>query len=247
MEFRILGPLTVRGADGRVVALGGRKPRTLLAALLLARGQMLTDERLITLLWDADRPATVDAQLCTYASRLRRALGPSARLTRSGGGYLLENGPGTVDAEEFERLAALGHGDLRTGRPACAVAHLREALALWRGPVLADVRESLRAGEAARFEELRLGALECRIEAEIELGEHLRAVPDATRLVDAHPLRERSWVLLMAALCASGRQADAVAAYHRGRRILDDRLGIAPGPVLRAAYDRVLESAHRSP
>lgn len=247
MDFGILGPLSVRGADGEVVAIGGRKPRTLLAALVLARGQVLTDERLITLLWNAARPATVDAQLCTYASRLRRALGPAARLRRAGRGYLLENGPGTVDVEEFERLAALGHGELRAGHPGRAVAHLRDALALWRGPALADVQESLRAREAARLEELRLGALECRIEAEIELGELLSAVPEATRLVDTYPLRERSWVLLMAALCASGRQSDAVTAYHRGRRILSEQTGMAPGPVLRAAYEWVLEPAHRSP
>jgi DNA-binding SARP family transcriptional activator len=241
MEFRILGPVSVWRDGGRVELRGG-KPRTLLAALLLARGQVLTDERLIALLWTGQRPATVDAQLCTYASRLRRSLGPSVRLQRSGRGYLLETGASTVDAEEFERLAGLGHDDLRAGRAARAVAHFRDALALWRGPVLADVGESLRAGEAARFEELRLATLESRIEAEISLGEHQRSVPDATGLVLKNPLRERAWALLMAALCASGRPADALAAYHRGRRILDERLGIAPGPVLRAAYQRVLDS-----
>lgn len=241
MDFRILGPLAARGADGRTIVLGGRKPRTLLAALLLARGQVLADERLITLLWDDRRPATVQAQLCTYASRLRRSLDPAAALVRTGSGYRLETGPCTVDAEEFERLAGLGHDDLRTGRPARAVAQFRAALALWRGPVLADVGESLRAGEAARFEEMWLGTLESRIEAEIALGDVPSAVPDAAGLVAKHPLRERSRALLMAALCAVGRQADAVAEYHRGRRILDETLGIAPGPVLRAAYQRVLD------
>jgi DNA-binding SARP family transcriptional activator len=237
MEFRILGPLAVCRADGRPAVLGGRKPRTLLAALLLARGRVVPDARLISLLWESDRPSTVEAQLCTYASRLRRAL--PARLVRTGGGYLLEPA-GTVDAEEFERLASAGDAELRAGEASRAAALFRAALDLWRGPVLADVAESLRAGEAARLEEFRLAAWEGRIEADVAVGDHLRAVPDATGLVHDHPVRERARALLMAALCASGRPADAVAVYHRGRRLLDERLGIAPGPVLRAAYERVL-------
>ncbi|WP_254896884.1 AfsR/SARP family transcriptional regulator [Amycolatopsis sp. Hca4] len=241
MEFRILGPLTVSRADGRPAVLGGRKPRTLLAALLLARGRVVPDARLISLLWDGERPSTVDAQVCTYVSRLRKALGRPARLVRSGGGYLLLPG-GTVDAEEFERLASAGHDELRAGRPARAGQRFRAALELWRGPALGGVAESLRAGEAARFDELRLTVLEGRLEAEIASGDHLRAVPDATAFVLEHPLRERARALLMAALCASGRPADAVAVYHRGRRLLDERLGIAPGAALRAAYQRVLDA-----
>ncbi|MEV6825370.1 BTAD domain-containing putative transcriptional regulator [Amycolatopsis sp. NPDC051102] len=240
MEFRILGPLTVSRADGRPVALGGRKPRTLLAALLLARGRVVPDERLVSLLWEGVRPSTVDAQVCTYASRLRKALGQPAQLIRVGGGYLLAPG-GTVDAEEFERLASAGHDELRADRPVRAAALFRAALELWRGPVLADVAEPLRAGEAARFDELRLAVLEGRLEAEVASGDHLRAVPDATAFVLDHPLRERARALLMAALCASGRPADAVEVYHHGRRLLDERLGMAPGPALRAAYQRVLD------
>lgn len=238
VEFRILGPLRVCRADGRPVVLGGRKPWTLLAALLLARGRVVPDERLISLVWEDIRPATVDAQLCTYASRLRRAL--PARLVRAGGGYLLEPG-GTVDAEEFERLASAGDAALRAGDAVQAARLFRVALGLWRGPVLADVAESLRSGEEARFEELRLAVLEGRIEADVAAGDHLNAVPDATGLVHDHPLRERAWALLMTALCASGRPAEAVAAYHRARRILDERLGIAPGPALCAAYEQVLQ------
>ena len=240
MEFRILGPLAVSRADGGAAVLGGRKPRTLLAALVLARGRVVPDERLISLLWDGERPSTVDAQLCTYVSRLRKGLGRPARFVRSGGGYLLAPGSGTVDADEFERLASTGHDELRAGRAARAAALFRTALDLWRGPVLADVAEPLRAGESARFEELRLAVVEGRIEAEVATGDHLRAVPGATGLVHEHPLRERARALLMAALCASGRPADAIAVYHRGRRILDERLGIAPGPALQAAYQRVL-------
>jgi DNA-binding SARP family transcriptional activator len=240
MEFRILGPLAVSRADGVAAVLGGRKPRTLLAALVLARGRVVPDERLISLLWDGERPSTVDAQLCTYVSRLRKGLGRPARFVRSGGGYLLAPDGGTVDADEFERLASTGHDELRAGRSARAAALFRTALDLWRGPVLADVADPLRAGESARFEELRLAVVEGRIEAEVAAGDHLRAVPGATGLVHDHPLRERARALLMAALCASGRPADAIAVYHRGRRILDERLGIAPGPVLQAAYQRVL-------
>ncbi|MFF1612615.1 BTAD domain-containing putative transcriptional regulator [Amycolatopsis sp. NPDC058278] len=241
MEFRILGPLAVSRADGRAAALGGCKPRTLLAALLLARGRVVPDERLISLLWEGERPSTVDARVCTYVSRLRKALGRPARLFRTGGGYLLTPG-GTVDAEEFERLASSGHDELRADRPARAAALFRAALELWRGPVLAGVAEPLRAGEAARFDELRLTVLEGRLEADIAAGEHLRAVPDATAFVLEHPMRERARALLMAALCAGGRPADAVAVYHRGRRLLDERLGMTPGPALRAAYQRVLDA-----
>ncbi|WP_020645605.1 AfsR/SARP family transcriptional regulator [Amycolatopsis balhimycina] len=241
MEFRILGPLAVSRADGRPAVLGGRKPRTLLAALLLAGGRVVPDERLISLLWDGERPSTVDAQVCTYVSRLRKALGRPARLVRTGGGYVLAPG-GTVDAEEFERLAASGRDELSSGRPADAAKAFRAALDLWRGPVLADVAGPLRAGESARFEELRLAVLEGRIEAEVASGDHLRAVPDATALVLEHPLRERARALLMAGLCASGRPADAIAVYHQGRQLLGRRLGIAPGPALRAAYQRVLDA-----
>ncbi len=241
MEFRILGPLAVSRADGRPAALGGRKPRTLLAALLLARGRVVPDERLVSLLWDGVRPSTVDAQVCTYVSRLRKALGRPARLVRTGGGYLLTPG-GTVDAEEFERLASSGHEELRAGCPARAARLFRAALELWRGPVLADIAEPLRAGEAARFDELRLAVLEGRLEAEVASGDHLRAVPDATAFVLEHPMRERARALLMAALCASGRPADAIAVFHRGRRLLDERCGITPGPALRAAYQRVLDA-----
>ncbi|MEV4054686.1 AfsR/SARP family transcriptional regulator [Amycolatopsis sp. NPDC049688] len=240
MEFRILGPLAVLRADGRPAALGGRKPRTLLAALLLARGRVVPDERLVSLLWEGVRPSTVDAQVCTYASRLRKALGRPARLVRVGGGYQLTPG-GTVDAEEFERLAAVGHDELRAGRPVRAAELFRAALELWRGPVLADVAEPLRAGEAARFDELRLAVLEGRFEAEIASGDPVRVVPDATAFVLEHPLRERARALLMAALGASGRPADAVEVYHHGRRLLDERLGMAPGPALQAAYRRVLD------
>jgi len=240
MEFRILGPLAVIRADGHSAVLGGRKPRTLLAALLLARGRVVPDERLVSLLWEGVRPSTVDAQLCTYVSRLRKGLGRPARLVRSGGGYLLAPDGGTIDAEEFERLASAGHDELRAGEAGRAAGLFGAALDLWRGPVLAGIAEPLRAGESARFEELRLAVLESRIEADMAIGDHLRAVPEATGLVLEHPLRERARALLMAALCASGRPADAVAVYHRGRRILDERLGIAPGPVLQAAYQRVL-------
>ncbi|WP_033261155.1 AfsR/SARP family transcriptional regulator [Amycolatopsis vancoresmycina] len=240
MEFRILGPLAVSRADGRPAALGGRKPRTLLAALLLARGRVVSDERLVSLLWEGVRPSTVDAQVCTYASRLRTALGRPARLVRAGGGYLLAPG-GTVDAEEFERLASAGHDELLAGRPVRAAELFGAALALWRGPVLADVAEPLRAGEAARFDELRLAVLEARFEAGIASGDHLRVVPDATAFVLEHPLRERARALLMTALGASGRPADAVAVYHHGRRLLDERLGLAPSPALQAAYRRVLD------
>ncbi|ADJ48486.1 SARP family transcriptional regulator [Amycolatopsis mediterranei S699] len=229
MEFPILGPLAVSRAVGRRAALGGRKPRTLLAALLSARGRVVLDERLISLLRADERQSTVDVQVCAYVSRLRKALGRPARLVRAGGGYLLTPG-GTVEAEELSRLAYSGDGELRADRPARAGELFRAVLALWRGPVLDAVAEPLRAGEAARFDELRLAVLEDRIEAEIAPGDHLRAVHDVTAFVLELRMRERAQALLVAALCAGGGAADAVAVYHRGRRLLDERVGGAPGP-----------------
>lgn len=266
LEFRVLGPLRIRadhgegdagargpdqrGGDQRGedrpgdIVIAGRKPRTLLAALLLARGEVLSDERLTALLWGQRPPATLSAQLYTYVSRLRGRLGPSVPLVRESVGYRLDTAGARVDADEFDRLADAGHRELRAGRPDRAAPLLRSALALWRGPALGDVTDHLRAAETPRLEEARMVALENRIEAELALGEHLRLVSELRGLVARHPLRERLRAQWMMALYRCERQAEALAAYQEGRRLLVDELGVDPGPSLTAAHRAVLTGGH---
>src|SRR5687768_13123614 len=146
MEFLILGPVRV-GRDGAEVAVPGSKQRTLLAALLLARGQAVSDARLTGLLWGLQAPRTVSAQLYTYVSRLRKRLGPAVLLDRQNHGYRLRIVDGRFDVDDFGRLAAQGRAALRAGHPDHAARALRAALSLWRGPALGGVTEHLRAAE----------------------------------------------------------------------------------------------------
>lgn len=244
-DFEILGPLRVRAGD-RETLIEGRKQRTLLAALLLARGNVLPDDRLTSLMWGQRPPATVSAQVHTYVSRLRKRLGSSAELVRAPAGYLIRIADGRFDADEFDRLSRAGHGELRGGRPDRAARLLRSALALWRGPSLGDVTDQLRAAETPQLDEARMAALESRIEAELALGDHLQLVAELTGLVARHPLRERLRVQWMTALYRSERQAEALAVYQEGRRLLADELGIDPGPALTATHSAVLSGDLRA-
>ena len=229
LEFRILGPFEV--VDGeRPVALGGPKQRALLAILLLRRGEAVSSERLIDQLWGERPPATAAKTLQGYVSHLRKALGNEVLLTR-GGGYLLAAAPGQVDAERFEAMVADGRHALADGDAAGARELLGSALGLWRGEALADLAyEPFAQGEIARLEEARLAALEDRIDADLMLGQHRGLVGELEALVGRYPHRERLLGQLMLALYRSGRQADALDVYRRGRQALDDELGLEPGP-----------------
>ncbi|MEV0260343.1 BTAD domain-containing putative transcriptional regulator [Streptomyces sp. NPDC050617] len=239
MEFRVLGPLSV-ALDGVEIPLDGEKQRTMLAALLLARGRMMPDSRLSTLLWGLRPPATVTSQIYTYISRLRKRLGPGVELRRRHPGYVLDTRTARFDLTEFEQRAALGHGDLAAGQYESAAARLRSALDLWHGPALSNVAEFLESAELPALEEARMSALEGRIEADLELGRHARLVPELTRLVADFPLREQLRAQLMSALYRCARQADALAVHQEGRRLLREELGIDPGPVLRETYQSIL-------
>jgi predicted ATPase/DNA-binding SARP family transcriptional activator len=244
MEIRLLGPLEVH-SQGRAVEVAGRRLRLLLAVLALQPGQVVTAERLIDLLWEeASPPADPANALQALMSRLRRALEAASSgewLASRPVGYLLAVAPDQVDALRFERLCRDGHEALAAGRHLQAAATLREALELWRGPPLADfAAEPFAAANAARLEELRLGALEGRIEAELALGEHAGLVGELEALAVEHPLRERLHALLMRALYAAGRQADALAAYQRVRRALAERAGLDPGVELRRVEKAIL-------
>src|SRR5215470_10593160 len=239
-EFRILGPVqAVR--DGRELELGGPRRRALLALLLVAGGQVIPAERLAEELWGGCPTPGAAGTLRAHVSRLRTLLGPDAALLARGGGYALAAEPGLLDAARFERLAGAAREALEHGEAAAAASRFREALGLWRGRALADVTDvEPLAREGARLEELRLSALEGRIEADLALGREAEVAGELEVLVAEHPVRERLWCLLVLALYRSGRQADALAAYRRARALLGDELGIEPGEELRRLEQAVL-------
>jgi DNA-binding SARP family transcriptional activator len=244
MEFLVLGPLTVAGPDGPV-ALGGAKQRRVLAVLLLRAGSVVSADALADAVWGERPPPSAGNALQGYVSHLRRALDPSATgrvLVHVPPGYLLTIEPDELDANRFTSLAATGRVQLERGDPATAAATLRSALALWRGPVLADLPDALFAEEAARsLEELRSAALRDRLEADLACGRHEAVLTEIDALAAEQPYDERLLGLQMLALYRSARQSDALAAYARGRRRLVDDLGVEPGPDLRRLQHAILE------
>ncbi len=235
-DFRILGPLEVVDDDGRPVDLGGPRQRALLAALLVRANTLVSTERLVDELWGESAPKTATTSLHNAVSQLRRLLGAETLVTRAPG-YVLRVEEGQLDAARFEQL-------LREARGAPAQERerrLREALALWRGEPLEGLAfEGAAAGEARRLEELRVGALEERIGAELELGGHDVVIAELEGLVATHPLRERLRELLMVAFYRSGRQAEAIALYHDTRKALGEGLGLEPGRTLQQLYLAIL-------
>ena len=246
-RFRILGPLEVRsGEDWN--GIGAPKWRALFAVLLLNHGQVVSTERLADELWGDEPPARPANLIATYVHRLRTLIGdPDGRVlvTRSPG-YRLVMDPDELDALRFDRLVAAGRRELAEGAAARAVALLGEALDLFRGPPLADVPLSdLMASETNRLEEARVAALGLRIEAEIESGDAAGTVGELRRLTADHPLREEFWALLMRALQAAGRQAEALETFERARKVIGDELGVDPGPGLRQLHQAILEADAR--
>jgi DNA-binding SARP family transcriptional activator len=245
IDFRILGPLEVWDAD-RPLPLGGAKQRALLALLLLRANEVLSRDRLIDELWGERPPETATTALQVYVSQLRKALAAAGedarrRLATQAGGYVLALTPDELDATRFERLLAEARECLARGDPAEAAASLHEALALWRGPALADFAyEPFAQAEIARLEELRLACLEERIEADLALGRQADVVGELEALVVQKPLRERLRGQLMVALYRSGRQAEALEAYQAARRVLVDELGIEPSPALQRLEKAIL-------
>jgi DNA-binding SARP family transcriptional activator len=239
MDFRILGALEVRDA-GRPVSLGAQKQRAVLAVLLLHANELVTSERLLEDVWSDGSPPTARTALQGHVSRLRKALGPTLIRTHDAG-YALELGLQDVDAQRFEGLLDESRSVRAEGDAARAAATLSEALALWRGPALADFAyEPFAQAEIARLEGLRLGAVEDRIDAELALGQGAELVGEIEALVAGHPFRERPRGLLMLALYRAGRQADALAAYQDARQLLVEELGIEPGPELQRLEGAIL-------
>ncbi|MEV7507123.1 BTAD domain-containing putative transcriptional regulator [Streptomyces sp. NPDC089922] len=239
MEFRVLGPVEVR-QDGHRAAFSGAKLHTVLAALLLAREEVVSDDRLCRLLWGWAPPATVSAQLYTYISRLRKILGDGVLIDRRPPGYAMRIGNASFDLNEFEKLALDGREALVNEDFKKAGELLRDALARWNGQPFANATEYLADAEAPRLMEARAVTLEHRIAADLALGRHEQVTGELTGLVAEFPLRERIRCQLMTALCRSGRQADAIHLYHHGRAVLSDELGVNPGEELQATYRALL-------
>jgi DNA-binding SARP family transcriptional activator len=190
MRLEILGPLAIE-ADGRQIQLAGGRQRALLAILVLHRGEVVSAERLIEDLYGGAPPRSAGTSLRAHMSRLRGALGDENALVTRSGGYALELAPGSVDADRFEQLVDQGRRERAAGEAANAVATLRDALALWRGPALVDFAyEAFAQPEIARLEELRLAAIEEHAQAGLDLGRHVELVGELERLVREYPLRE---------------------------------------------------------
>lgn len=243
MEFRLLGPFEAC-QDGQRVELGSRRQeRCILAVLLLDLGHLVTTDRLIDLLWHGRPPASARGAVHTYIGRLRASLAPYGVQIRTGGdGYLIERGH-LVDVEEFSRLAHKASG---TADPAQRVGLLDRALALWRGPLLADTADGeLRDRLYGPIEELRLASLELRAETQLVLDRHRQVINELTPLVARHPTREELVGTLMAALYRGGRQAEALGLYRVTRQKLIEELGVEPGMRLREVHRRILRDDHR--
>ncbi|MGW6016085.1 BTAD domain-containing putative transcriptional regulator [Streptomyces sp. NPDC055210] len=232
--------------DGAEVELGPPQQRAVLAALLLAEGAQVSVDGLADAVWGTEAPASASGILRGYVHRLRRALDPQAEVTASvirslGDGYQLRT-VGELDLSRFRELCAQAERAQAAGENKSAVTHLREALSLWQGPVLAGVPGEYAQGWRQRLDELGLSARVACLKAELDLGSHAMAVAELVELVAGHPLDERFRELLMLALYRSGRQAAALESYREAQRLLADELGVDPGPALQNLYQQVLRA-----
>lgn len=235
-SFRVLGPLEVR-LDGQIAVLHRERQRILLALLLVQPGRRVSTGQLIDELWVGDPPQAARASLQNSVCQLRKALGPDLLLTGVDG-YWLDINAEQVDVGRFRRIVA----DARAAASIrCRARKLRDALALWRGPAYADIRQTRSLEfEASLLTELRTSALEDAIDAELELGCAAALVPELERLIDAEPYRERPRAQLMLALYRSGRQLGALEAFKEARQTLVSSVGLEPSPPLRALERAIL-------
>ena len=237
--FRLLGPFeAIR--QGEALALGGLKQQALLARLLISANEVVSRDRLVDDLWGDSLPKDAAHTIQVFVSRLRKAIGADVLETRAPG-YLARLTGDQLDAMQFEALHKRGREALQQGRAAASVRVLTEALALFRGPPLAEfISEPWAGQEAARLEEARLACQEDLIEARLASGHHDEVIDELERIVAANPLREAPRRQLMVALYRAGRQADALSVYQDGRRLLVDELGLEPSPELRALHASIL-------
>jgi predicted ATPase/DNA-binding SARP family transcriptional activator len=247
LEFRVLGPFEVVG-DGRLLDVGSGKQRALLAMLLVHANTVVSTDRLLDGLWNGEPPVNARHALHVYVSNLRKLLEPGRSpggngqvLVTHAPGYLLQVGSEWLDVARVERLVANGRQAVTEGRADEAAELLRAALGMWRGPVLADLADLPFARvQIMRWEQLRLQALEARVDADLALGRQLELVGELEALVAMHPLRERFWFQLMLALYRTSRQGEALQAYQAARELLVDQLGIDPGVEMRQLHAAIL-------
>jgi DNA-binding SARP family transcriptional activator len=234
-EFRILGPLEVIDETGQLL-LGGQKQKTVLAVLLLEAGRVVSTDTLLDALWGEQAPRTALTSLQNFVSQLRKLLGPD-RLETKAPGYRLIVEPGELDLERFRRMVE----QARRAEPEERAIRLREALALWRGPALADFMfDAFAQPQIAYLEELRLATLEERVQADLDAGRHSELVGELEDLVERHPVRERLRGQYLLSLYRCGRQAEALQTYQEGRRILVEQLGIEPSRELQQLHGAIL-------
>ncbi|WP_406411220.1 BTAD domain-containing putative transcriptional regulator [Streptomyces sp. NBC_01614] len=240
--FRVLGPLEVSGELGAVAVAPGRQ-EIVLGALVLELNRVVETTRLVDVIWAHDPPKTARAQVQICISRLRKALsdgGVDATIETRARGYILNAPEDATDVGTFRRLVAEAQALARDGLKMPAVETLRSAIGLWRGRCLAGVPSEVLAGTAAQWDESRLEAVETCMRLLLELGRHEHLVCELMQLVADHPLRERLRGHLMVALYRSGRQAEALDAYHQGRVMLTEELGLDPGRELRDLAQAIL-------
>jgi DNA-binding SARP family transcriptional activator/tetratricopeptide (TPR) repeat protein len=239
-QFRILGPIEVELPGGRIAGVPRGRARSLLALLLVHRGAIVHPDRVVDALWGEAGPRNARNAVQVVASRLRAAVGDGV-VVSDAGGYAVRLWPGALDADRFEERFRRGREALARGDPRDAAETLRDALRLWRGPVLADVRdEAFAQPEIARLDDLRLACLSERVDADLALGRHGEVTGELETLVLEHPFRERLHGQLMLSLYRAGRQADALAAYRAARGTLVDGLGIEPSLALRELEAAIL-------
>jgi DNA-binding SARP family transcriptional activator/DNA-binding GntR family transcriptional regulator len=241
MEIRVLGPLEV-SVGTTPLPLAGGKSRALLARLALDANRTVSVHRLVDDLWGEAAPRSAHKMVQIYVSQLRKALPRGVLVTRPPG-YLIEIDPDVLDVTRFTRLRSAGRTSLRAGDAATASTQLQDALALWRGPALAEFSEPFALVEGAHLEELRLACVEDRIEADLAAGRHADVIGELEASVTRHPLREALHRQLMLALYRSGRHAEALAAYERYRRTLDDELAIEPSGAMKELQHQILNQA----
>ncbi len=243
-EFCLLGPLLVR-RGGTVVPVPPGKQRALLAALLLSARLIVPVDELVEALWGSAPPPSARPSLQTYVMRLRKSLADTghSRISTQPDGYLISVGTDELDVDRFESSLGAAREAMGAGSWADAAALLRTALSLWRGQPLSGVQsDTLVRREVPRLAEMRLQALEARIDADLHLGRYAGVIAELRQLAAAHPLRERLHGLLMLALYRDGRQAEALAAYQHARRVLIDELGTEPGSELRKIHQQILDA-----
>jgi DNA-binding SARP family transcriptional activator/tetratricopeptide (TPR) repeat protein len=239
-QFGLLGPLLVRRGEVTLPVAPG-KQRAVLAALLLSADRVVSLDELTDVLWGAAPPASARVSVQNHVMRLRKALGDGAQIRTHAHGYQIRVDGGDLDVSRFEAHLGAARAAARDGSWDAAAGQARAGLALWRGEPLADVESDLLAArEVPRLAELRLQAVEVRLDADLRLGRHAELISELQRLAAAHPLRERLHGLLMLALYRDGRQAEAQAVYARARQILVDELGTEPGPGLRELHRQIL-------